>query len=684
MHIMNTNPLLTEWNTQYGLPPFDKIKPEHYEEAFEEAMAAHRAEIEAIAANSSLPDFENTLAAMDSSGELFYSITGVFFNLTASESSKALQEVERRLMPKLAAHDSFISLHEGLFARVEHLYQKRDELKLDGEQLALLSRLRLDFVRNGALLKGNDRKRYAEISQELASLSTEFSQNVLADEACFVLELNGPGDIDGLPGFILDAAKAFAAEKGLKGYAVNLSPSMVEPFMAFSSRRDLRKKLWLAYKARGEANPERDNKPVAEKIVCLRAELAKLMGYESYADYALDDRMAKTPKAVNGLLSSVWEAAKKRAMEEKEAMELIALREGFKGPIMAWDWDFYAEKLRKERYDLNESELKPYFSLQNMMNAMFEAAGRLYGIEFVEQKGKALYHPDVRLFEMRDRVSGELSGIFLSDNFTRSSKRGGAWMSDYRPQAKNTKNPYKYPIIVNNTNFSKAADGNASLLSLDELRTLFHEFGHALHGLLSNVTYKRLSGTNVLRDFVELPSQINEHWALSQEILKKHAIHTVTGEAITDKLIELIKNSEHFNQGFLTVAYTSCALIDMALHSVQDPQGIKLDEFEKSESQRLGVPEAIGMRHRLPHFRHLFSGDGYAAGYYVYMWAEVLDSDGFEAFEESGDVFNQELAQRFKRYVLSAGGSIDPAQAYRSFRGRDPDPKALLRGRGLA
>lgn len=681
---MKTNPLLTEWDTPYGIPPFDKILPEHFEPALEEAIAAHKAEIEAIANDSAAPDFFNTVAAFDASGDLPSQVLATFFNLTASESGEALQEVERKIMPKIAAYQSFVSLHEGLFSRINELYQKKEKLNLQAEELTLLKRIWLDFVREGALLEGDARKRFAEIKEELAGLNTQFSQNVLADEAEFLLELKNHSDTEGLPDFLLDAAAALAKEKGLSGYALNLSPSLVEPFLAMSPRRDLREKLWRAFKARGETKPERDNKPIAEKIVVLRAELAKLMGYKSYADYALDDRMAKTPKAVDELLMSVWEPAKKRALEEKEAMEAIAAKEGFSGPIMGWDWLYYAEKLRKERYNLDENEVKPYFSLCRMMDAMFESASRLYGLKFKEVTGLKLYHPDVRLFELRDSKSEELIGIFLSDNYTRSNKRGGAWMSEYRPQAKNTKNPYKYPIVVNNTNFSRAPEGRNTLLSLDEVRTLFHEFGHGLHGLLSNVTYKRLSGTSVLRDFVELPSQINEHWALSKEILKSHAIHAVSGEVIPDRLIELIKKSEHFNQGFLTVAYTSCALIDMALHSIPNPDGLNLESFEKAESQRLGVPEAIGMRHRLPQFRHLFSDDGYAAGYYVYMWAEVLDADGFEAFTESGDVFNKDLAERFKRFVLSSGGSMDPGEAYRRFRGRDPDSAALLRGRGLA
>lgn len=681
---MNSNPLLAAWDTPYGLPPFDKIKPEHYAPAFEEAMARHRAEVDAIASKPEAPSFENTCAALDRSGPDFARVAGVFYNLTASETSEALQAVEREMMPKLAAHESWLSLHEGIFKRIDELYQKRASLGLKPEELRLLERQHLDFVMAGALLKGEARTRYAQITEELASLFTTFSQSVLADEAAFGLELKTPEDRAGLPEFVLDAAKSVAAEKKIDGYVINLSPSLVDPFLTYATRRDLREKVWRAFKARGEADPARDTKPVAEKILRLRAELAGLMGYKNYADYALVDRMAKVPKAVEELLYRVWEPARKRALEEQKDLEAIAAREGFKGPVMGWDWNYYAEKLRAERYNLDEAELKPYFQLHRITEAMFDAAGRLYGVRFKEVNGVPLHHPDAKLYEVQDAATGALQGVFITDNFARATKRGGAWMSEFRGQAKNRLEGLKYPIVINNNNFAKAAPGKPNLLSLDDVRTLFHEFGHGLHGLLSDVTYNRLAGTGVLRDFVELPSQINEHWALTPAILKKHAVHAQTGEPIPDRLIELIKKSEHFNQGFLTVAYTSCAIIDMALHQHPDPATLNLAAFEKAECERLGVPEAVGMRHRLPQFRHLFSDNGYAAGYYVYMWAEVLDADGFEAFEATGDAFNPELAAKFKRYILSAGNTMDPAEAYRLFRGRDPEVGALLRGRGLA
>lgn len=681
---MIDNPLTRPWETPYGLPPFELIKPEHFAPAFEAAMAEQKTEIESIATNPEVPCFQNTVAALDRSGEVFGRVAGVFSNLTASETNEALQAAERELMPKIAAHQNWLSLHEGIFGKVDALHRKRAELGLSAEELRLLERVHLDYVLQGSLLVGEARMRYAAITEELASLYTTFSQAVLGDEAAFGLVLETEADKAGLPESVLDAAKSVAADKGRNGYVVNLSPSLVDPFLTYSSRRDLREQVWRAFKARGESCPERDTRRVAEKIVRLRAELAGLMGYQSYADYALVDRMAKKPAAVDELLMQVWEPALRRALEEQRELGDLATLDGFEGSIKGWDWRFYAEKLRLARYSLDEAELKPYFQLDRMVAAMFDAAGRLYGLRFEEVHGIPLYHPDVRLYEVLDTGTGSLVGIFMADNFARAAKRGGAWMSDFRSQCRNRPGGLEYPIIIINNNFAKAPEGKPTLLSLDDVRTLFHEFGHGLHGLLSDVTFKRLAGTNVLRDFVELPSQINEHWALTPEILKKHAIHAHTGKPISDQLIGLIKKSEHFNQGFLTVAYTSCALVDMALHQHPDPASLDLSAFEVSECQRLGVPEAIGLRHRLPQFRHLFSDDGYAAGYYVYMWAEVLDADGFEAFEETGDVFNPELAARFKRHILSAGNTTDPAEAYRSFRGRDPDVKALLRGRGLA
>jgi len=696
---MDANPLLEHWTTPYGLPPFDQVQPDHFKPALEAGMDEHRREIEAIAGAEAEPSFENTVAAFHRSGETLAAVARLFHNLSASETSDELQAVEREVVPALAAHRNWVTLHEGFFRRLETLFRRRDLLELGPEQRRLLERLHTDFVRAGAELQGDARKRFAEITEELASLYTEFSQAVLADEAEYALFLESEEDRAGLPDFVLYAASSVAEQKGRSGYAINLSPSLVDPFLTYSERRDLREKVWRAYKARGETHPDRDTKPIAARIVGLRAELARLMGFETFADFALADRMAQTPSAVADLLEKVWEPAKSRAAEEQADLEAAARRAGADDTVEPWDWHYWAEGVRLAHYGLDESELKPYFSLDRMMDAMFDCARRLYGVTFAEVPDVPRYHPDVRVFEVRAEgsghssggraeASGEPLGVFIADNFARPTKRGGAWMSVYRLQSHNRARGPGYPIAATNNNFAKAADGKPTLLSFENVRTLFHEFGHALHALLSDVTYGYLAGTNVLRDFVELPSQIHENWAMQPEVLTKHAVHVDTGEPMSDELIERIRRAEQFNQGFRTVEYTACALVDLALHGksraeLDEGDGLDIAAFEAEECRRLGVPPAIGLRHRLPHFRHLFAGNGYAAGYYVYMWAEVLEADAFEAFRESGNVFDPELAERFRANILSAGNAVDPAHAYRRFRGRAPEVEPMIRKRGL-
>lgn len=682
---MNDNPLLDPWNTPYSLPPFDRIEAGHFAPAFERTMAEHMQEIGEIASNPEPATFENTVAALDRAGEAFSRVEHTFGNLAASETSDELQAAERDLAPKIAAHENAVNLHEGLFSRVRAVYESRanDSMLRTSEDKRLLERVYRRFVRNGALLTGAARRRYAAITEELASLYTSFSQAVLADEAAFTLELATEDERAGLPAFVLDAAASVARDKAIDGYAINLSPSVVDPFLTYSTRRDLREKVWRAYKARGETATEQDTRPIAARIVALRTELAKLLGYRTFADYALADRMAGTTDAVSDLLEQVWEPARRRAAEEQQELLKEAREEGLADEIYGWDWHFYAEKVRRRRYELDEAALKSYFELGRMTDAMFECAGRLYGIRFSRVDAVPMYHPDAQACEVRYENSGDLVGILIVDPFARSTKRGGAWMSMYRNQARNRHEGPHYPVVVINTNFARAREGRPTLLSYDNVRTLFHEFGHALHGLLSDVTYSELSGTNVLRDFVELPSQFHENWALDPSVLKKHALHVETGEPITDELVDRIRRAETFNQGFRTVEYTACALVDMELHKDTDGENIDLDTFEREQTRHLGIPEAIGLRHRLPHFRHLFSDDGYAAGYYVYMWAEVLEADAFEAFLESGDIFDRELAERFRRCVLAAGDSVEPAEAYRCFRSRDAKVEPMLRKRGL-
>jgi peptidyl-dipeptidase Dcp len=672
------NPLLQEWTHPYGLPPFRDIEPEHFEPAFEVAMREELAEVDAIAGQAVPATFANTVEAFDRCGRLLTRIGRLFGNLASSETSPALQAVERAMAPRLAAHRNAIYMHAALFDRIDTLHAQRASLGLNDEDLALLERVHFDFVLSGAKLPPQARSRYAEITQELAQLTTRFAQNVLAEESSWLLRLNGEADLAGLPDSVRSAARNAAVERGLgaDAFAITLSPSLAEPFLASSSRRDLRETVWRGRVARGAHEGEHDNRPIAARIVALRQELAAMHGYASYADYALADRMAQDTAAVLDLLRQAWEPAKAKAAEDRALLTATAARLGEPTPIAAWDWPYLAEKVRQEQFDLQDAELKPYFALDNMIAAMFDCAGRLFGLRFVEQADPGLYHPDVRLWEVRNR-DDTLAGIFLGDNFARASKRSGAWMSVYRSQS--GIDGGTLPIVVNNNNFAKASP---TLLSFDDVRTLFHEFGHGLHGLLSQVRHERLAGTSVLRDFVELPSQLFENWALEPRILQQHARHWQTGEPIPDQLIDKLLRARRFDQAWATIQYTGPALIDMALHSL--PQGTPIDiaEFEARQRELLGIPEDIGQRHHLPHFQHLFAG-GYAAGYYVYMWAEVLEADAFDAFTEAGDPFHPETAERLHRHIYSAGGKSKPAHAYRAFRGKDAVVEAMLRKRGL-
>ncbi len=680
-----TNPLLAPWNGPFGLPPFEEVRAEHFAPALEEAMRQHLADIEAIAKRTAPPTFENTIAALDCSGRLFGRICALFWNLTSSETSPALQAVERDMAPILAAHDSLVYNHAALFVRVDALFAAREGLGLSDEQRRSLERFHLDFVRAGAKLARAEQARHAEVMQRLAELTTRFGQNVLADESAFQLLLESEADLAGLPPFVRAAASQAALERGLEGAAViTLSRSHIAPFLTFSERRDLREAAWRALTSRGEHPGASDNRGVAGEILALRLEQACLHGYASYADFALSDTMAQSQAAVTTLLERVWGPAKARLEAERVALTALALSRGEAAVIEPWDWRFYAEKVRQIRFDLDEAEIKPYFPLERMIEAAFDCASRLFGLAFVERPEIRVYHADVRVYEVRDAAARTI-GVFLHDNFARPSKRSGAWMSSYRRQSRNGgegAGPI-LPIIVNNNNFAKAAKGAPTLLSFDDARTLFHEFGHGLHGLLSNVTYERLSGTSVLRDFVELPSQIFEHWILQPEVLKRHARHHETDAPIPDALIARLHEARHFNQGFETVRYAASALVDMAAHARTESTPIDVVAFEREQWQRLGLPPGVGVNHRLTHFQHLFSGSSYAAGYYVYLWAEVLDADGFEAFVEAGNPFDPEVARRLARFIYSSGNSIEPGAAYRAFRGRGPTPEPMLRQRGL-
>ena len=679
---MSSNPLLAAWSAPYGLPPFALVQADHFLPAFALALDEHRREMDALAGATDAPTFANTLVPFDSSGRLLSRVRELFFNLAAAETSPALQKVELEIAPKLAEHNSAIYMNAALFARINAIHGEAHSLGLSLEQRRLLDRVHLDFVRAGANLADASKTRYAQVVAKLAELTTQFSQNVLADEASYQLLLKTESDLAGLPAFLRDAAKQAAQARGVEdGHMITLSRSLLMPFLTFSERRDLREQALKAWLARGEHAGASDNRPIALEILKLRLEQASLHGYKTFADYALVDRMAGKPSAVQDLLGKVWEPAKQRAAAELDAIKATALATGNSHAIEQWDWRFYAEKVRQTRYQLDDAETKPYFELNAMIGAMFDCAGMLFGLSFEEKLGVPMYHPDVRTFEVKNG-SGALVGIFLSDNFARASKSGGAWMSAYRLQSRMAGSEV-LPIIANHNNFAKAPAGESTLLSLDDVRTLFHEFGHGLHGLLSNVTFERLSGTNVLQDYVELPSQLFEHWALESVVLDRHAKHYKTGAPIPAVLRERIEAARLFNKGFETVQYTSSALVDMAAHALTNYDGFDLVAFEKAELARLGMPAAIPMMHRLTHFRHLFAGDSYAAGYYVYMWAEVLDADAFDAFVEAGDPFDAPTAERLHRYVYSAGNTIEPRDGYAAFRGRAAKVEPMLRKKGL-
>ena len=677
------NPLLQDWSTRpFATPPFERIKPEQFQPAFETALALHHAEIKAITANPAAPDFANTIEALERAGRTLSRVSDVFFALAGANTDDAIEAIERAISPKLAAHFSSIYLDTTLFARVDTLFRARTALGLTAEQDRVLERYHLAFRRAGAHLDQAARARLAAISERLATLGTSFSQNILADERDYTLELNGEADLAGLPDFVRAAARNAAEERGMAGKAVvTLSRSSVEPFLQFSSRRDLREKVFRAFIARGDEGGASDNKAIIAEIVKLRAERARLLGYETFAKFRLDDSMAKTPQAVRGLLDQVWTRARARAFDERDALQKLVQEEGGNFPLAPWDWRYYAEKLRKRLHDVDEATVKPYLQLDKVIDAAFDTASRLFGLSFERRKDITAWHPDVRVWEVKG-PDGRHAGLFFGDYFARPSKHSGAWMSTLRDQEKLTGDVR--PLVLNIMNFNKAADGKPVLLSYDDARTLFHEFGHGLHGLLSDVTYPMVSGTSVLTDWVELPSQLYEHWFERPEVLRRFALHYETGEPMPEAMLKRLLKARNFNMGWATVEYVASALIDLEYHSLTESDTLDVTDFEKKEMARIGMPEEIVMRHRPPHFGHVFSGGGYAAAYYSYMWSEVLDSDAFSAFEETGDIFDPATARKLRDHVYAAGGSRDPETLYMAFRGRLPTPDALLKRRGLA
>ncbi len=667
-----TNPLCEPWDT----PPFSRIRAEHYKPAYERALAEHAAEVATIASNMAPPDFENTILALEKSGRLLARVDAIFSNLVSTDADDALQAVEMEMAPLLARHWNDVYLNTALFSRIDQVFLERSHHGLDAEQLRVLQRYHLDFVRAGARLSAAEKRIFADITERLATLGTQFAQNVLADEQAVVFPLQEQ-DVAGLPEFARQAAAALARDLKIDApYAVTTGRSSAEPFLQFADRRDLREKIFKAWIGRGAQDNANNNANIIAEIVRLRDELAKLLGYASFAQYKLDDTMAKTPAAARALLEQVWHPAVLQASAERTALQDLIVAEGNNFSLASWDWRYYSEKLRKASYDLDEAEIQPYLQLDNILRAAFAVASQLFGLEFEQRHDIPVYHPDVRVWDVRRQ--GQKIGLFFGDYFSRPSKRSGAWMSSFRDQ-ENIAAPVT-PIVVNVCNFPK---GDPALLSFDEARTLFHEFGHALHGLLSSVHFPRLSGTSVARDFVELPSQIFEHWLEQPEVLERHALHFHTGKPMPRALLDKLKAARNFNQGFSTVEFLGSAIFDLDIHEDANPAQLDVLALERQTEARIGMPAEIPMRHGPSHFLHVFSGDGYSAGYYSYLWAEVLDADGFAAFKESGNLFDPELAERLHKYVYSAGGTRDFAESYRLFRGRDPRIDALLKGRGL-
>ena len=670
-----TNPLLQDWDTPFEMPPFDLIEDTHFEPAITAALDEARAGVARIVENQDPPSFENTIEALQLSDHLLGRTASVFYNLSGADTNDAREELSRAFSPLLSAFGSEVTMNAALFARINALYEQREALDLTDEQRRVLFLTWRSFVRQGAMLEGDARSRFAAVQERLAVLGTHFVQNLLADERGWFMALDA-ADLDGLPDFVVEAAHAAGAEKGADGPVITLSRSLIVPFLQFSPRRDLREKAHTAWTLRGANGGETDNRAIAAEILALRHERAQLLGYDSFADYKLETQMAGTPDKVRDLLMQVWTPAKVAA--DADAVRLTALMhaDGVNGDLEQWDWRYYSEQRRKQDHDLDEAALKPYLQLDRMIDAAFDCATKLFGLQF-QPVEVPLYHADLRAWEVtRD---GKHMAVFLGDYFARGSKRSGAWCSAMRSQQKLAGDIR--PIVVNVCNFAKPPEGKPALLSYDDARTLFHEFGHALHQILSDVTYESISGTSVARDFVELPSQLYEHWLEVPQVLATYATHAETGAPMPQDMLDRLLAAATYDMGFQTVEYLGSALVDLDFHVgpvPDDPMALQAQILD-----RIGMPKAIGMRHAAPHFAHIFAGDGYSSGYYSYMWSEVMDADAFAAFEEAGGPFDADLAARLERHILSAGGLQEAQDAYIAFRGQMPGVEALLKGRGL-
>ena len=667
--------LLEPWNTPFGLAPFDTISDADFAPAMDAALAQARSGMQAIAQCSQVPSFENTIEAQEVAEAPLNQLAAAFYTLASTDSTPMREELQRDLAPKLSAYTSAVTSDVALFTRIEDLWSRRASMGLSPEQERVLMLTRRDFIRAGANLTGAEAARMAEIKSRLASLGTKFMQNLLADERDWVLPLQAD-DLVGLPDFVVQAAQAAGQEKGLDGPVVTLSRSLIVPFLEFSDRRDLREKAYEAWAARGANGGETDNREIVSETLRLRQEQAALLGYESFSDFKLETQMAKTPARVRDLLMQVWGPAKARAAADGAILAQMMTKDGLNGPLKAWDWRYYAQRRRKVDHDLDEAELKPYLQLDQMIAAAFDCAQRLFGLTF-QELSLPLHHKDARAWEVRR--DGAHVALFIGDYFARSGKRSGAWCSALQSQRKRPS--LRAPIVINVCNFAKPSDGAPALLSFDDARTLFHEFGHALHQMLSDVSYSAVSGTSVARDFVELPSQLYEHWLEVPEVLQKFAIHAQTGAAMPDDLLKRMLGAATFDMGFQTVEYIASALVDLSFHEAAAPQDPMLRQAEILAD--IGMPAAIGMRHATPQFAHVFAGDGYSSGYYSYMWSEVMDADAFASFEEAGGPFDRERARALQDNILARGGSADAEELYVAFRGKLPDATALLHNRGL-
>ena len=670
-----TNPFLTEFQTPYGVPPFDQIKLEHYEPAFMKGIDEQKANIQAITSNAEAPTFDNVIVAFDNSSPILDRVGGVFYNLTEAETTDELTALSMKLAPVMSEHNDNILLNEALFAKIKAVYQQKDSLQLTTEQRRLLEKTYKSFVRSGANLPADKQARLREINKQLSTLGIRFDKNILNENNEFKLFVDKEEDLAGLPEWFRQSAAAEAKAAGQEGkWLFTLHNSSRLPFLQYSANRPLREKVYKAYIQRGNNNDKNDNKKIITEIVSLRLEKARLLGFDCYSNFVLDNTMAKDSKTVMDFLNNLWQYALPKAKTEAAELQKLMDRENKGEKLEAWDWWYYTEKLRKEKYNLEEEQIKPYFKLENVREGAFAVANKLYGITLTPMDSIPVYNPDVQVFEVKDADGSQL-GIFYTDYFPRAGKSGGAWMSNYREQQGDIR-----PLVCNVASFTKPVGDTPSLLTIDEVETLFHEFGHALHGLLTKCQYKGTSGTNVVRDFVELPSQINEHWATEPEVLKMYAKHYQTGETIPDELIEKILNQKTFNQGFITTELMAAAFLDMNLHNLTDTTGLDVVAFEKEAMDRLGLIPEIAPRYRTTYFSHIIGG--YAAGYYSYLWANVLDNDAFEAFKENG-IFDRHTADLFRRNVLEKGDSEDAMTLYRNFRGAEPQLEPMLKNRGM-